>query len=97
MPTYVYQVINDDGSEGETFEIFQKMSDAPLTKHPESGKPVRRVITAPHVAGSWSDSSMKSKLSDKNLDRLGFTKYQRAGDGKFEKRAGKGPDTISAD
>jgi hypothetical protein len=97
MPTYVYQVINEDGSEGESFEIFQKMSDAPLRKHPESGKPVRRVITAPHVAGNWSDSSMKNKLSDKNLDRLGFTKYQRAGDGKFEKRAGKGPDTISAD
>ena len=97
MPTYVYQIINEDGSEGETFEIFQKMSEAPLTKHPETGKPVRRVITAPHVAGNWSDSSMKTKLSDKNLDRLGFTKYQRAGDGKFEKRAGKGPDTISAD
>lgn len=97
MPTYVYQVINDDGSEGETFEIFQKMSDAPLTQHPQSGKPVRRVITAPHVAGNWSDASMKNKLSDKNLDRLGFTKYQRAGDGKFEKRAGKGPDVISAD
>ena len=31
MPTYVYEVINDDGSAGETFEVFQKMTDAPLT------------------------------------------------------------------
>lgn len=97
MPTYVYQVINKDGSEGEVFEVFQKMTDPPLTKHPETGAPVRRLVQAPHIAGNWSDSATKQKLSDKNLDRLGFTKYQRAGDGKFEKRAGKGPDQISAD
>ena len=97
MPTFVYQIINDDGSDGETFEVFQKMSDAPLTKHPESGKAARRVITAPNIPGNWSDHATKQKLSDKNLDRLGFTKYQRAGDGKFEKKAGKGPNVISAD
>ena len=97
MPTYVYQVINDDGSEGETFEVIQKMTDAALTKHPETGKKVQRVIVAPNIAGNWSDAATKSKLSDKNLERLGFTKYQRAGDGKFEKRAGSGPNMISAD
>jgi hypothetical protein len=97
MPTYVYQVINDDGSDGETFEVFQKMTDAPLTKQPGTGKSVRRVIVAPNIGGNWSDAATKSKLSDKNLDRLGFTKYQRAGDGKYEKRAGSGPDVISAD
>ena len=94
MPTYVYQVINADGSEGETFEVVQKMADPPLTKHPETGKPVRRVIQAPMIAGEHSE---KQKLSNKNLDRLGFTKYERAGDGKYEKKAGKGPNVISAD
>jgi hypothetical protein len=39
----------------------------------------------------------KSSLSNKNLDRLGFTKYERAGDGKYERKAGGGPDVISAD
>ena len=97
MPTYVYQVINADGSDGETFEFFQKMADAPLTKHPESGKPVRRVIQPPIIPGEWSEQSTKQKLSDKNLNRLGFTKYQRAGDGMFEKKAGRGPDVISSD
>jgi len=97
MPTYVYQVIKPDGTEGETFEIVQKMSEAALTKHPETGEPVKRVITAPNIAGNWSDAASKNKLSDKNLDKLGFTKYQRAGDGTYEKRAGKGPNTISAD
>lgn len=99
MPTYIYQVLNPDGSdaEGQTFEHVQKMSDPPLTHHPQDGRPVRRIIQPPNIAGNWSESAAKSKLSDKNLDRLGFTKYQRSGDGKFEKRAGKGPDRLSAD
>jgi hypothetical protein len=96
MPTYVYQVINDDGSEGETFEVVQKMADQPLTRHPQTGQPVRRLIVAPNIGGNWSDAASKAKLSDKNLDRLGFTKYQRSGDGTYEKRAGSGPDVISA-
>jgi predicted nucleic acid-binding Zn ribbon protein len=96
MPTYVYQVIKEDGSEGEIFEVVQKMSEEPLTKHPETGEPVRRIPQAPHIAGDWSDAATKRKLSNKNLDRLGFTKYERAGDGHFEKKAGTGPDVISA-
>ncbi|MHC4991158.1 MAG: FmdB family zinc ribbon protein [Planctomycetota bacterium] len=97
MPTYVYQIVNDDGSEGPTFEVVQKMSDAPLTTHPETGQNVRRVPTAPNIGGDWSDASTRSKLSDNNLDRLGFAKYQNVGGGQFERRAGSGPDTIGAD
>ncbi len=98
MPIYVYEVITEDGSDGEQFEIFQNMADTPLTKHPESGKPVRRVFLAPAVGGKWSDSAMgKSVADDKKLDKLGFTKYVKAGDGFYEKRAGKGPDVISKD
>ncbi len=96
MPTYVYQVIETDGSEGEIFEVVQKMADAALQAHPENGKPVRRLIQAPNIAGKWSESGTKAMLSDKNLDRIGFTKYQRVGDGKYEKRAGSGPRTIDA-
>lgn len=95
MPTYVYQVITDDDSEGEIFEVVQRMSEPALTKHPETGEPVRRIPAAPIIPGNWSDHATKQKLSNQNLDRLGFTKYERAGDGKFEKKAGKGPDVIS--
>jgi predicted nucleic acid-binding Zn ribbon protein len=94
MPTYVYQVINEDGSAGETFEVFQRMSDPPLTRHPETGRPVRRVIVAPRIAGRYSEAATKRLLGDENLDRLGFTKYQRVGKGHYEKRAGKGPPLI---
>ena len=96
MPTYVYQVITEDDSQGEIFEVEQLMSEPPLTKHPETGVPVRRIPALPNIAGKWSDLKGKAQMSNKNLDRLGFTKYERAGDGHYEKKAGEGPDVISS-
>lgn len=46
MPTYVYETIPaapDDAT--ERFEIRQSMTEDALEKHPESGVPIRRVIT----------------------------------------------------
>jgi len=45
MTTYVYQTLpaNDD-QQPRRYEIQQRMSDAPLTRHPETGEPIRRVI-----------------------------------------------------
>lgn len=97
MPTYVYEIITRDGSQGETFEAVQRMSDPPLTAHPETGAPCRRIPAAPTIPGNWSDHATKQKLSDRNLDRLGFTKYERAGGGHYEKKAGRGPDVLSSD
>jgi hypothetical protein len=95
MPTYVYEVIDKDGNgTGDFFECVQSMKEAALTAHPETGEPVRRVPQAPMIAGKWSDTKAKGQLSNKNLDRMGFTKYERKGDGYYEKTAGKGPDTI---
>ena len=96
MPIYVYEVVLDDGDPGQVFEVMQKMSDAPLTEHPTTGQPVRRVLQPPHIAGQWSESGAKHALSDKNIQEKGLTKYVRAGDGIYEKRAGPGPDVISA-
>ena len=39
MPTYEYR--REDGT---TFEVFQRMSDAPLTEDPETGQKVTRII-----------------------------------------------------
>ena len=45
MTTYVYQTIPQaPGEEPRHFEFKQSMHDAPLTTHPETGEPVRRVI-----------------------------------------------------
>lgn len=98
MPTYVYEIIRDDGAAGDTFEIVQRMADPPLTVHPETGQPCRRVIQPPFIGGAWSEGAMqKSVKDDKKLERLGFTKYVKSGDGYYEKRTGKGPDVISRD
>ena len=97
MPTYEYAVIKPDGTLGEPFDVFQSMAEAHLKKHPETGEPVKRLVSAPGLALKHSDASDKSKLSDSNLDRLGFTKYQKSGDNARDKTAGKGPDSISRD
>lgn len=45
MTTYVYETIpQQSGEQPERFEFQQSMNDAPLTKHPRDGRPVRRVI-----------------------------------------------------
>ncbi len=95
---YEYEILDKDGvPTGERFEVHQSMKDDALTEHPETGVPCRRAITAPAIAGKWSDLN-KGTLSNKNLERLGFTKYERKGNGYMERVAGKeGPKSISAD
>lgn len=99
MPTYVYEILDKSGKgTGKHFEIVQSIKADALTKHPETGAPVRRVPQAPTIAGKWSDLKGKGALSNKNLERLGFTKYERKGKGYMERVAGKeGPQSISGD
>ena len=95
MPTYVYEVITDSGEPGERFEVVQKMTDPPLTQHPETGQPVRRVLFPPWIAGRFSPLRTERALKDdKKLERLGFTKYVRSDSGGYEKAAGSGPDLL---
>ena len=95
MPLYVYEIVLPDGTAGESFEVLQGMNDPPLETHPESGEPVRKVFGTPNAPKKWTDSQQKANLSDNNLDRMGFTKYVKSGNGKYEKVVGKGPSKIS--
>jgi len=46
MATYVYETIPaSEGALVRTYEIRQSMKDDALSKHPETGEPIRRVIT----------------------------------------------------
>ena len=46
MPTYVYETIPDKkGQKPRRFEVQQGMMEPSLTSDPETGLPVRRVIT----------------------------------------------------
>jgi hypothetical protein len=95
MPVYTYQVIHDDGTEGEIFEVVHSMSDPPLERHPATGERVVRVFKPVHIAGWANERVAKELTSDKNCERLGFTKYVRTGKGYYERRAGSfGPETL---
>jgi predicted nucleic acid-binding Zn ribbon protein len=45
MPTYLYETLPEDGTCPTRFEVEQRMSAAALTHHPDTGIPVRRVIS----------------------------------------------------
>ncbi len=45
MTTYVYETVpSKSDDKPRHFEFRQSMTDAPLTKHPETGEPTRRVV-----------------------------------------------------
>lgn len=96
MPIYVYEVIQADGGPGPRFEIQQSMADAPLDKHPESGEPVRRVFQPPNLASKYTPAQTRKRLDNKNLEKAGFTKYEKDKvTGRYHRTAGKaGPDVI---
>lgn len=98
MPVYVYEVIRRDGSAGDCFEIEQSMKDEPLAHHPQTGEPVRRVYQPPNLATRYTPGSTRNKLENSNVEKAGFTKYERDKlTGKYHRVAGKdkrAPDVI---
>jgi predicted nucleic acid-binding Zn ribbon protein len=82
MPVYVYRVIPTDPQVSEErFEVRQSIHDPPLTQHPETGRPVQRVICAPQIGKS---------IGNTDIAAAGFTKYKRTSDGSYERLAGGG-------
>ena len=99
MPTYVYQPANTEAHKqacdacAAGFEIVQKMSDDSLTKCPQCGAPVERVITAPNLNGAGKYKTP----SDGRMANAGFTQYKRKGKGYYEKSFGQGPSALHGD
>lgn len=83
MPTYTYRSEEPCDQCGGVQEIMQRMSDAPLSACEECGKCLKRVVSLPMPA-----MVNKSGLSDSRIEKAGFTKYVRTGDGKYEKTVG---------
>jgi len=53
LPTYTYEILDDNGEPTEErFDIMQRMSEDSLTAEPETGRPCRRAIVVPNVAHS---------------------------------------------
>ena len=82
MPIYEYQA-NDPAHGCEqckgSFDVLQKMSDAPLRTCPECGAPVSRLISAPSVGASKSSFDQRAKGA-------GFHKLKKLGKGEYEKQ-----------
>lgn len=95
MPIYIYEV-QDENGEGEVFEVLQRMGEPALTHHPVTGAPVRQIITAPNLVLRHSSRADAQIMSDANLKRTGFTRYEKSGDGSTYVRTGgdKGPETF---
>jgi hypothetical protein len=88
-------VINEQGQPGERFEVVQKMTDEPLTTHPETGQPVRRVFMPFSIPSPTSEMKAERALKDDSkLEKMGFTKYVKSDDGRYEKTIGNGPDLL---
>ncbi|RIH82119.1 putative regulatory protein, FmdB family [Calidithermus terrae] len=62
MPVYVYEGLET----GNRYEFEQRFSDAAYTHHPETGEPIKRVISAPAVifkGSGWYVKDSKSASS----------------------------------
>ena len=90
MPIYEYEH-NGNLAVGcqKRFDALQTLNEQALAACPKCGRSCRRVVST--FATVKSERAM---MSSKNLDRLGFTQYKKAGDGHYEKTAGKGPRVI---
>ncbi len=59
MTTHVYETIPQKAGEKPRYhEIKQRMNDAPLSQHPDTGEPIRRVVLGGF--GTLSSKAAKS-------------------------------------
>lgn len=93
MPIYEYRSSGAQHCEfcGDGFEIIQKINDPKLERCPQCQAPIRRQLSAPRIGKAGPS------LDQANIEKHGFTQYRRAGQGVYEKTAGKGPDVIKDD
>ncbi len=92
MPIYTYEVLNVEGTAVEFLEVEQPMGAEPLTRHPRTGAVVRKVLTMPHLATRYTPGMTRDRLETKNVEKAGFTKYERDKlTGRYHKTAGLDP------
>jgi len=93
MPIYEYRTTSENVCKfcSEGFELLRKTNEHPLTKCPNCGSDVEKILSAPSLSKS------ETSLNPANLESHGFTQYRKSGKGVYEKTAGKGPNVISKD
>ena len=89
MPVYEYAPTSGhcDQCRG-VFEVVQRIADDKLTQCPACGQACERQISRVALGGKYSTSEAAIKSS-------GFTRYQKAENGVYERTAGtEGPEVI---
>ena len=84
MPIYEYEHLGGHCGQGKHFEAMQSITAKPLTRCPECGAPVKKLISFTHVS---------TPKSDRELRDLGFTKLVRRDDGVYENVTARGKDS----
>ena len=56
MAIYEYEILGVDGQARGIYETEQNMSDPPLVRHPETGEPLRRILSRT-FAGTAGESA----------------------------------------
>jgi len=81
MPLYVYEAKEDEKGCARCrvgFEAEQRLADAPLTRCPDCGAAIYRVIQAPGLTHSKTDLHYRAK-------RAGFHTLKKVSKGEYEK------------
>ena len=97
MPIYQYYEIFPDGSEGEPFDVSQKMSDPPLERHPHIGNPVKKCFLVKLVCNNKIIRKQSNISTHKNLEKRGFYLKKTKQPIRCHKKVGtdkRAPDTI---
>ena len=83
MPVYEYEHLDKPCRLKKQFEVVQPMADKPLTRCPECGGKVKKLISSANISTPKSNSELRD---------LGFTKLVRRDDGVYENVTARGGD-----
>jgi len=66
MATYTYETVPSDPNEApRRFEVQQKMADKAFTHDPETGEPVKRIVTGGYGFHTKRETILSKKLKGK--------------------------------
>jgi len=60
MAVYEYEILGPDGVARGIYEAEQRMGEAPLTEHPITGEPLRRILSVTFAHGSSHKADVSS-------------------------------------
>ena len=91
MPIYEYRPTSKSSCSfcADGFDTLQKLTETPLQVCPQCHQAVRRQISAPNLG-----KTDNTTLDRGNLEKHGFTRYEKAEKGVYEKTAGVGPNIL---